>query len=410
MSHAKFRPMLLSGIALGALLAAGAPAFAQDSAETPGQRSAREAAAVLAEASETYEDDSQVLSTKVAPNAHRVYVTDTANIASLNQFFVVDGDSAEVLGSVPSGWIPHPLIANDGSFMGSASSYWTRAVRGKRTDTVEIFDSGTLESIKEVELPGEGRFLSVFASPWLHSLSPDNKRVFYSQFSPAPAVYAVDLEAGTVSEPIDTPDCYHIFPTSSDNFFMHCREGTLLQVKLGETVGQSQTEAFHGEEDYLINSPYYSSVSGRMVWPSYTGRIFQADLTDDGASFRKPLETFTDAEKAEGWRPGGTQMVAYHRATNRIFLLADKKPDWTHKTPSGFVFVVDGDTGARIGQFELGHQVNSITVSQDAEPQLYAVSAADRTLYIYDAQTGEQTGTTNELGSGPLVVTVIDQE
>lgn len=410
MSHAKFSPALIPGIALSALLAAAPAAFAQDAAETPGQKSARAAAAQLATAPEEYEDESVILDTKVKSNPHRVYVTDAANIGVLNQIYVVDGDSAEVLGMVPSGWIPHPLIANDGSFVGSVSSYWSRAVRGTRTDTVEIFDPTSLEPIKEIALPGQGRFLSVFATPWLHSLSPDKKRVFYSQFSPSPAVYSVDMEAGKVSDPIDIPDCYHIFPTSSENFYMHCREGTLLHVKLGEKPSQSQTKPFHGEDDYVINSPYYSSVSGKLVWPTYTGRIFQAQLTGDDATFQDPIEGFTDAEKAEGWKLGGTQMVAYHRGTDRVFLLADKKPDWSHKTPSGHVFVIDGKTGKRLAQYDLGHKVNSITVSQDAEPKLFAVSAGDATLYIFDALTGKQTGETAKLGTGPLALTVVDQE
>jgi methylamine dehydrogenase heavy chain len=102
-------------------------------------------------------------------------------------------------------------------------------------------------------------------------------------------------------------------------------------------------------------------------------------------------------------------MVAYHRESNRIFLLADQRAQWTHKYASRFVFVYDAATGKRLNKIELNHDVNSIGVSADKEPQLYGLSSVDRTLYIYDAATGKETSKVEQLGSVPLVLTTVDQ-
>jgi len=68
------------------------------------------------------------------------------------------------------------------------------------------------------------------------------------------------------------------------------------------------------------------------------------------------------------------------------------------------VFVVNGDNGRRLRRIELGHEIESIAVTQDDKPYLYGVSAEDRALYTYDAVSGKQIGATDELGKAPVFV------
>ncbi|WP_181704799.1 methylamine dehydrogenase (amicyanin) large subunit [Chthonobacter rhizosphaerae] len=430
MTHA-YRPgkaSLRSGIALSAvLLALTAPtgALAQDTqtptaqtqtpaetapaplaaGETHGTRAAAEAAAHLAAGGE----DEPVVLQAPAPDARRVYVNDPAHFAAITQQYIVDGNTARVVGMVDAGFLPNPVVASDGSFFGHVSSVWSRIARGERTDYVEVFDPVTHEPTADIELPNTPRFL-VGTYPWMSALTPNNKTLLFYQFSPTPAVGVVDLAGKRFDRMIEVPDCYHIFPSSDQTFYMHCRDGSLLKVTRGEG-GEPQTqntEVFHREDEYLINHPAYSPKNGRLVWPTYTGKIFQADLGGENATFREPIEAFTEEEKQAGWAPGGWQQVAYHRDSNRIFLLADQRPQWTHKTPSRFVLVIDAETGQRIARYDLGRNIDSIAVSQDAEPQLYALSTVERTLFIHDAATGEETSSVDQLGHGPQVITTAD--
>src|SRR5690606_2938445 len=163
---------------------------------------------------------------------------------------------------------------------------------------------------------------------WMNALTPDDKKFLFYQFSPAPAVGIVDLEAKKFDRMIDVPDCYHIFPASPTVFYMNCRDGSLARVDIaGDEPQISNSKVFHPEEELLINHPAYTSRSGRLVWPTYTGKIYRRDLTAEEAGFRNPIEALTEAERAEGWVPGGWQQVAYHRSSDRIYLLVDQRAE-----------------------------------------------------------------------------------
>lgn len=387
---------MASGFALGA-------AAAQD-AQTDGQRAAAEAARLLAEG----QADEPVVLNAPKPDARRVYVQDPAHFAAITQQFAIDGETGRVVGITDGGFLPQPLVADDGSFIAQASTVFSRIARGTRTDYVEVFDPETFEPTADIELPKDARFL-IGTYQWMNALTPDKKKLLFYQFSPAPAVGIVDLEGKKFDRMVDVPDCYHIFPASPTVFYMNCRDGSLARVDIAETEPKiTNTEVFHAEDELLINHPAYSMRAGRLVWPTYTGKIFQIDLTEEKATFREPIEALTEAERADNWRPGGWQQTAYHRASDRIFLLVDQRDQWRHKTASRFVVVLDAATGERISKIELGHEIDSINVSQDAEPLLYALSAGTQTLHIFDAGTGKELRKVTHLGRGPQILTTHD--
>lgn len=387
---------MASGLALGA-------AAAQD-AQTDGQRAAVEAARLLAEG----QADEPVVLNAPKPDARRVYVQDPAHFAAITQQFAIDGETGRVVGITDGGFLPQPLVADDGSFIAQASTVFSRIARGTRTDYVEVFDPETFEPTADIELPKDARFL-IGTYQWMNALTPDKKKLLFYQFSPAPAVGIVDLEGKKFDRMVDVPDCYHIFPASPTVFYMNCRDGSLARVDIAETEPKiTNTEVFHAEDELLINHPAYSMRAGRLVWPTYTGKIFQIDLTEEKATFREPIEALTEAERADNWRPGGWQQTAYHRASDRIFLLVDQRDQWRHKTASRFVVVLDAATGERISKIELGHEIDSINVSQDAEPLLYALSAGTQTLHIFDAGTGKELRKVTHLGRGPQILTTHD--
>lgn len=377
-------------------------------AQTHGQRAAAEAAAALAAG----EDDEPVILEAPAPNTRRVYVNDSAHFGSVTQQFAIDTDAGRVIGVTDSGFLPFPVVADDGSMFAQVSTTYSRISRGEREDYVEVFDPVTFNPIADIAIPVEAHRFLVGTYPWMSALTPDFKTLLYYQFSPAPAVGVVDLEGKAFSRMLEVPDCYHIFPTAADNFFMHCRDGSLARVQF-DAVGDAEpeithSEVFHPEDEYVINHPAYSQRSGRLVWPTYEGKIYQFDLSSGEAQALNTIEGLTEAERADNWRPGGWQIVAYHRPSNRIYMLVDQRAEWTHKTASRYVAVIDADSGERIALHEMGHDIDSVAVSQDADPLLYGLSIGAKTLYIYNAETGEELRSVDQLGHGPTVISLAD--
>lgn len=354
------------------------------------------------------EDTIKILSAPPS-DARRVYVTDPADFGATTRIVTIDGNNAKLLAQTDTGLVPNPIVSSDGKFFAHASTVFSRVSKGKRDDYVEVYDAQSHNVIADIDIP-EVRFL-VNTYQWMAALTPDDKSLLLYQFSPSPGVALIDLESKKFVKVMDVPDCYHVFPTANDSFFMHCREGHMLKATFGKdgTIKHEKTKIFHPENKHLVNTPAYSPKAKRLVWPSYDGTIYQVDFSSGEAKFLDTFEAFTPEEKADKWAPGGWNLVAYHRESNRIFVLADQRAQWTHKYASRFVFVYDAATGKRLSKIDLKHDINSIGVSADKEPQLYALSSVDRTLYIFDAQTGKETSKVDQIGSVPLVVTTVDQ-
>lgn len=343
-----------------------------------------------------------------APDDRRVYITDPADFMTHTRIISIDGNKSKILGQVDAGIVPNPIVASNGQFYGHLSTVWSRVARGKRNDYLQILDPTNNEVVTDIDLP-PARFL-VNTYPTMAGLTPDDKSLLFYQFSPSPGVALIDLEAKKFVKIMDVPDCYHVFPTAADTFYMQCREGHLLKATFDKegNLKHEKTKVFHPEDEFLINTAAYSPKAKRIVWSAYDGTIYQADLSSAEAKFLPTFEAFTDEEKKDRWAPGGWQPVAYHRESNRIFVLADQRAKWTHKYPSRFVFVYDAATGKRLSKFELGHEINSIGLSPDKEPLLYALSSGDRTLYIFDSATGKEKSKVGGLGLVPLIVTTKD--
>lgn len=398
----KYRNALLGGVASLVLIGAAGVANAQQGpsgAEVPKQ--------LGAQATSELEDTPVILSAP-APDARRIYITDPAHFATTTRTFTVDGNNGKLLGMIDGGFLTNPFAATDGSYFGQASTVYSRVARGKRDDYIEVYDPKTHEVIADIDIP-ESRFL-VGTYPWMTTVTPDNKSLLFYQFTPSPQVGLVDIENKKFVSMIDVPDCYHIFPSANDTFFMHCRDGSMAKVKYDKDgkAEVTQSKPFHSEEEYLINTPAYSMKAGQLIWPTYDGKIFPVDLSSGEAKFGTPFDVFTEEERKDNWRVGGWQPVAYHRDSGEVYLLGDQRAKWTHKFPSRFVFVHDVKTGKRLRKIELGRDIDSIAVSQDKNPALYALSTGEKKLYILDSQSGKEVSSTDELGHGPQVMIAHD--
>jgi len=392
---------LAGKLAIAALLAAAQPAFAEAEKAVPKQ---------LASVGSVKIDN---LSIAKAPpsDIKRFYVVDPGHFNVTSQTFVMDANNNKLKlhGMIDGGKLPHVMTSSTGKYVGIANTTYDRIAHGKRDDYVRLHDAQTLEPAVDVDIP-EIRFLTGLIERFA-AFSTDDKHMLVQQFSPSSGVGLVDLENKKYVKTMEIPDCYHIFPTAKQNFFMHCRDGSLLQVAYDDqgNTKQKNTKVFHAENEYLHNNPYYSNSAGRLVWPTYEGKIFQAKLSDSGADFLKPIEIFSDKEKKEKWAPGGWQPVAMHRERNEIYLLADKRAKWTHKTASRFVVVADATTGKRLRRIDMKHNIDSIAVTQDKNPTLIAASIENKSVYTFDAVNGKQLASMDEMGKAPQIIVTMDK-
>lgn len=387
---------LAGHLAVAAMLAAAQPALAETPASLDGLAT-------------TPLQDKVDISTAPPSDSKRVYVVDPGHFNMSSVIFTVDGKNNKLLGMTDATKLPNAMITSDGKRMVIANTMFSRVARGKRDDYVEVIDTSTHNPVADIDIP-ENRFL-VQVMDRMAALSTDDKHMFFYQFAPSPGVGMVDLQKNSFVKTIDVPDCYYVFPAPKQNFFMHCRDGSMLQVSYDDkgNTKQKTIKPLRSEKDFMMNNPYYSTSNNRLVWPNYEGRIFQAKLSASGAEYMKPIEIFTEKEKAEKWRPGGWQPVAYHKDRNEVYLLADQRTKWTHKTPSRFVVVADATTGKRLRKIELKHDIDAIAVSQDKEPYLYAIDTMAKTLHTFDAKTGKHLAAMDELGKAPVILVVADK-
>lgn len=391
---------LAGKLAIAALLVAAQPALAEEKA-VPKQLAAVGSVKI----------DNLTIAKAPPSDIKRFYVVDPGHFYVTSKTFVMDANNNKLKlhGMIDGGKLPHVMAASTGKFVGIANTTYDRIAHGKRDDYVRLHDAQTFEPIVDIDIP-EVRFLAGVIER-LAALSTDDKHMLIQQFSPSSGVGLVDLEQKKFVKLIDIPDCYHIFPAAKQNFFMHCRDGSMLQVTYDNqgNTKQKNTKVFHTEKEYLVNNPYYSNSNGRLVWPTYEGKIYQAKLSDSGAEFLKPVEIFSDKEKKEKWAPGGWQPVAFNNERNEIYLLADKRAKWTHKNPSRFVVVADGTTGKRLRTINLKRDIDSIAVTQDKNPTLIAASIGEKSIFTFDAVSGKALASMDEIGHAPQIIITMDK-
>lgn len=391
---------LAGKLAIAALLVAAQPALAEEKA-VPKQLAAVGSVKI----------DNLTIAKAPPSDIKRFYVVDPGHFYVTSKTFVMDANNNKLKlhGMIDGGKLPHVMAASTGKFVGIANTTYDRIAHGKRDDYVRLHDAQTFEPIVDIDIP-EVRFLAGVIER-LAALSTDDKHMLIQQFSPSSGVGLVDLEHKKFVKLMEIPDCYHIFPAAKQNFFMHCRDGSMLQVTYDDqgNTKQKNTKVFHTEKEYLVNNPYYSNSNGRLVWPTYEGKIFQAKLTDSGAEFLKPVEIFSDKEKKEKWAPGGWQPVAFNNERNEIYLLADKRAKWTHKNPSRYVVVADGTTGKRLRTINLKRDIDSIAVTQDKNPTLIAASIGEKSIFTFDAVSGKALASMDEIGHAPQIIITMDK-
>jgi methylamine dehydrogenase heavy chain len=347
------------------------------------------------------------------PAPHQVWVADFV----LKRTALLDGDDGRFLGMLSAGVGPiAPVFSQARGEIYLPETYYSRGSRGARTDVVTVYDATTLAPVAEVEIPP--RRADVVHAMGLATLLDDGRFLALFNFSPGTSVTIVDVEARRLVGEIATPGCSLVYGAGPRRFFMTCGDGSLLQVTLDES-GAEQARMRTGEGFDPVADPVTEKAvrhGDQWLFVSFDGIVHPVDVSGDAPRWGERWSLLGDADRAARWRIGGTQHLALHEDSGRLYALVHQGGPDGHKDAGRAIWVYDLATRARVQSIGLRNLlaaffaqqaqvrsdallwlleravpdvgVDSIAVSQDAEPRLYGVSLLAGTVGVWDARSG----------------------
>jgi methylamine dehydrogenase heavy chain len=340
------------------------------------------------------------------PSKHWVWVNDFVfpHMAD-GMAYLVDGDSGRYLGTLSTGFaFARLVLPRDGKLIYAPETYFSRGTRGTRTDVITIYDGATLAVQGEIVIPPKRA--SNIPNIGNAELTDDDRFLLVYNFNPAQSVSVVDMASRTFVGEVETPGCALAFPTGPRSFFSMCADGALLSVQLddsGKVAKQSRTEPlFDVAHDPVTEKP----VRGGNTWyfVSFAGRIHTVRNGRNGLEPGDSWWLSTKAERAQGWRPGGVQQLAFHAGQQRLYAIVHQGPIETHKDPGKTIWVVDVATHKRVAQIGTRRLSSAIQLSKDDHPLLFSIFGEGNILDVYDPGSGKLLRSVPEVGTSPTLL------
>jgi len=280
-----------------------------------------------------------------APRDHWVWLGDLL----LRRSALIDADSGRYRGTLPGsvGAIV-PLPSPDGREIHLASTFYSRAVRGERSDVLTTFDARSLRVIGEIALPPRRADYVGWAQT--SALSDDGRFAAVFNLIPATSLSIVDLAERRFAGEIATPGCHLAYPAGARRFAMLCGDGTLQLITLDAQGGEARRTRspvfFDAQGDPVTEKAV--RIGDRWLFVSFEGWLHEVDLSGEAPAFPEPWSLLDDADRAAGWRIGGVQHLAAHEGRGELYSLVHHGGPDTHKQAGEEVWVYDLATHARV--------------------------------------------------------------
>jgi methylamine dehydrogenase heavy chain len=373
----------------------------------------------------------KVLTLAEQPGPHWFWLSDVV----LHRTALFDGDSGRLLGTITSGSpgvgfaiLPHPSPDHREIYL--AESYFSRGVRGERTDVVTVYDGRTLVPLQEIGIPPKRA--EYFPGNASSALSDDGRFLAVFNLTPMTSLSIVDMQARRFVAEVPTPGCSLVYAAGPHRFFMLCANGEALVATLDASGAASVARSarfFDPQADPLTEKAVRRG--NEWLFVTFDGMVQPLDVSGDTVQPGERWPLFDDTDRRESWRIGGGQLLALHAPTGRLYVLVHQgRPD-THKEPGTEVWVYDlgarkrvqritllnplvsfvgqlasldpGHSGGRFGRWFLGTVmpnpgVERILVTQDPNPVLIASASLPPTVTIHDAMTGAMLREVSEPG------------
>lgn len=338
------------------------------------------------------------------PEPHRAYVVDVEfeNMIA-TRVTVIDPDNKRMLGMLSTGGMAPMVPSRDQKLLYTADTYWSRYVRGTRTDMLTAWDSSTLSPLWEVEIPPK-RANSI-TERYALTTSSDDRFVYIYNFTPSTSVTVVDVQARKAVNEIAISGCILNYPVGARRFASLCGDGSLQVLTLddnGKEVSRHQTPMFDPNQVKMVEravakgDTYYFTTTEGVVHP--------IDLSGDKPKFLPTWSLVSEDEKKAGWAPGGWQMMALAPQLDRLYVLMhpDHQPlMW--EDPSTIVWVYDLKTRKKIGTLEAPGLMWSLHATSDANPLLLGTTVTGD-MEVFDLKSGKHTGTVEKVAKTPTLI------
>lgn len=284
-----------------------------------------------------------------------------------------DGEGRN-LGQLNTGFWPNSLIpSTKRSELYSIETYFSRGLRGERTDVVTIYDARTLSPSREIPIPP--RRITALGSTGLSVVSDDERFLLVLNYTPAQSISVVDLAAGRFVTEIETPGCASIYPAGERDFYSICGDGSFLHLRLDDTgnpvLRQRTARMFDPVRDFLTTAASRGGPTWYFV--SLQNNVYALQMSAAGIRQAGKWSLTSAKERKDDWRISGVQHTAIHRDSGRLFVLMHRGGPDTQQEPGTEVWVYDIKTQRRIERIKLEELSIAIGVSQGARPRLYSV-------------------------------------
>jgi methylamine dehydrogenase heavy chain len=341
-------------------------------------------------------------------NPHRVYVLDDAFINEIDaRVHLFDGDTYKRLGQIDAGFNPGFNLSPDGKTTVVGTTYFSRGSHGTRTDVVEFSDNSTLSVTHEIVLPAKRAM--TLPTYFNVAYSSDSHFLYVSYVTPAASFGVLDPTKNTVLEEIDTAGCVLVIPSGTNKVSSICESGRLLTVTLdaqGHEASRAMSDAFFDPDKDPIFVQGVPTPEG-YTFLSFLGEVHEVDFSGAQPAFHTPWSLLSAADKAQGWRPGGTQVGAIHRKSGKLFVPMHRGGEGTHKNGGTEIWEFDIKTHQRVARWPLAPQklspVVAVQVSQDDAPVLFAATESSD-VAVFDALTGQLRHVEKQLGQTPWLL------
>jgi methylamine dehydrogenase heavy chain len=350
------------------------------------------------------------------PSPHWVLVTDVL----LRRAALVDLDDGEFLGVVSAAHGPvQAAFAADGSEFYLPETFYSRGSRGVRTDVVTIYSTETLAPSGEVVIPSK-RAIDNIATGNV-ALSDDGRFLAVFNLTPSTSLSIVDVATRTFVGEIPTPGCSLVFAAGPRRFLMICGDGAALAVQLDEDGGELSKRRSAPFFDPDADPVTEKAVRWRDQWlfVSFEGGLHAVDVSGDELAFPPRWSLVADDERTDDWRIGGSQHLAVHDATGRLYSLVHQGEAETQKHDGTELWVYDLAGRERLDPIELVNPgltfmgvplefgrdwpwpfnrlyhnllpnmgIGMIVVTQDAQPLLVTGAQFSGSVAVHDALSG----------------------
>jgi methylamine dehydrogenase heavy chain len=313
---------------------------------------------------------------------------------------IYDGDTGQIEGQVATAHGSNVAWSPDASHIYVAETMWTHLNRGTKLSLLDVYDTKTLTLQKEIELPG--RALVGMKIKTL-DINASGKRAYVFDLRPASSVMWVNLETQKMGASLETPGCALVFAWGEDGVSSLCGDGTLASItfpKEGKPTITHSAPFFDAEHDPIFDNAIVDHATDTAQFLSYTGLIYTVKLgaqpqigkpwsINESAGFKKAGTGVTEL----AWRPSGHQPFAWHKDSDRIFVLMHPGSYWSHVAPPTEIWVLNVKTHALLARYplkdKLANSVESIAVTQKDKPQLIIMTEHSGHV-LWNADTGEE--------------------